>query len=343
MRRSALCGLLAGLCLLAGCERAPEPRQFTTFAMDTVMSFTLCGTEGQTMDQVQSLLAGEAAALDRLLSATREDSDVSRINRAQGSPVTVAGDTAAVLEGALELCALTGGALDITAYPALRAWGFTQEAHRVPAPEELEALAAAIDYTAVELEGDRVTLPAGMELDLGAAAKGWAGDRLAERVRGNGVPSALLDLGQSTIVAVGAKPDGSPWRVGIRDPRGEDFFAVLELEDQAVGTSGGYQRYFEADGAVYWHILDPETAAPARSGLASVTVVSPSALVCDGLSTALFVMGLEEGARFWRDHPELEFEAVFVTQEGEIYRTAGLEGRFSLAEGHRNREVKVLE
>lgn len=343
MRRRICAALLAlGLLALAGCQKAPEPVEYTTFAMDTVMNFTLYGEKGQTVDTVESLLAGEVSALDKILSATEEGSDIARLNRRGAGGVGA--ETAEVLAKALELCEATGGALDITAYPAVKAWGFTQEEHRVPSPAELEALAEKIDYAAVRLEGDAVSLPEGVEMDLGAVAKGWAGDLLAETVRANGISSALLDLGQSTIAAVGAKPDGSPWRIGVVDPaRPGAYFAVVELEDMAMGTSGGYQRYFEQDGEIYWHILDPKTAAPARSGLASVTVASPSAFLCDGLSTALFVMGLEDGAQFWRDHPELDFEAVFVTEDGEIYRTAGLEGRFSLAEGYEDREVVVLE
>ena len=343
MRRRICAALLAlGLLALAGCQKAPEPVEFTTFAMDTVMNFTLYGEKKQTADTVKPLLAGGVSALDKILSATEEGSDIARLNRRGAGGVGA--ETAEVLAKALELCEATGGALDITAYPAVKAWGFTQEEHRVPSPAELEALAEKIDYTAVKLEGDAVALPEGVEMDLGAVAKGWAGDLLAEVVRANGISSALLDLGQSTIAAVGAKPDGSPWRIGVVDPaRPGAYFAVVELEDMAMGTSGGYQRYFEQDGEIYWHILDPETAAPARSGLASVTVASPSAFLCDGLSTALFVMGLEDGAQFWRDHPELDFEAVFVTEDGEIYRTAGLEGRFSLAEGYEDRAVVVLE
>lgn len=343
MRRRICAALLAlGLLALAGCQKAPEPVEYTTFAMDTVMNFTLYGEKKQAVDTVKPLLAGGVSALEKILSATEEGSDIARLNRRGAGGVGA--ETAEVLAKALELCEATGGALDITAYPAVKAWGFTQEEHRVPSPAELEALAEKIDYTAVKLEGDAVSLPEGVEVDLGAVAKGWAGDLLAEVVRANGISSALLDLGQSTIAAVGAKPDGSPWRVGVVDPaRPGAYFAVVELEDMAMGTSGGYQRYFEQDGEIYWHILDPKTAAPARSGLASVTVASPSAFLCDGLSTALFVMGLEDGAQFWRDHPELDFEAVFVTEDGEIYRTAGLEGRFSLAEGYEDREVVVLE
>lgn len=344
MRKRLLCVLLAALCLLTACQKAPEPVEFSTFSMNTFMSFAFYG-EGETENQrVQDRVNVTLRRLDSLFCVNNEYGDVNQINRSEGRRVKVDAPTAEVLCRSLELCELTGGALDITAYPAVKAWGFTQEEHRVPSPGELAELAGKIDYTAVGLEGEWVTLPAGMELDLGAVAKGYAGDQLDQIMRDAGISSALLNLGESTIVAVGGKQDGSPWRIGVVDPaRPESYFAVVELEDMAMGTSGGYQRYFEQDGVTYWHILDPETAAPARSGLASVTVAAPSALTCDGLSTALFVMGLEDGTQFWRDHRELEFEAVFVTEEGEIYRTAGLTGRFSLAEGYEDREVTVLE
>ena len=345
---AALLALIVCLSTVTGCQKKLEPVKVesTTFAMDTIMSFTAYSWDERETRHLLDRLTDDLNALDKLLSVTREDSGLSRVNQSNGRPVKLEEYPGLVtpLYLALHLCEVTGGALDITAYPAVKAWGFTTGEHRVPETDELAELAKQIDYTAVSLEGDVVTLPAGMEIDLGAVAKGFAGDWLAEQARGAGVASALLDLGQSTIVAVGTKPGGSPWRIGIRDPAAEaGYFAVVELGDMAMGTSGGYQRYFEQDGVTYWHILDPDTAAPARSGLASVTVVAPSAMDCDGLSTALFVMGLEEGAQFWRDHPELKFEAIFVTEDGKIYRTAGLEGSFSLAEGYEDREVTVLE
>ncbi len=346
MRKRIVSAALALLLLTqAGCLRDSRPVEGTTFAMDTVMTLTLYGGwDRERTKEGRDWMMGRLVYLDQLLSAASETSDVARINRSNGQPVEVCELTARLLDQALALCELTGGALDVTACPAVKAWGFTTGEHRIPSGEELAALAEKIDSSAVRLEGNMVTLPEGMEIDLGAVAKGYAGDQSRETAQSYGITSALIDLGQSTIVAVGGKPDGSPWRIGVVDPaQPEDYFAVVELEDMAMGTSGGYQRYFEADGVTYWHILDPETAAPARSGLSSVTVVAPSALTCDSLSTALFVMGLEEAAQFWREHPALEFEAIFVTEEGEIYRTAGLEGRFSLAEGYRDREVTVLE
>ena len=207
---------------------------------------------------------------------------------------------------------------------------------------ELEELGDRIDYTQVSLDQESASLPDGMKLDLGAVAKGYTADRLAKLAQERDITSALLDLGQSTIQTVGTKPDGSPWRIGIQDPAGESYLGILELTGQAMGTSGDYQRYFEQDGVRYCHIIDPATAAPARSGVRSVTVVSSSALNCDALSTALFVMGTEKGVAFWREHPELDFQALWIGEDGAITLTKGLQSSFSLVQGYEDREVQVV-
>ena len=174
------------------------------------------------------------------------------------------------------------------------------------------------------------SLPDGVEVDLGSVAKGYAGDVLTGLLKANGVKSALLDLG-GNIQTVGTKPDGSSWRIGVRDPEDENgYIGVVSVSDKAVVTSGGYERYFEQDGVRYWHILDPETGAPARSGLASVTVVGDSGLLCDALSTALFVMGLDRALEHWRTYRD--FEAVFVCEDGSVTVTAGLEDSFALSQ-----------
>ena len=338
--RGLLALLTALLVLSSGCAQRVQSAESTVFAMDTVMSLTFYGQGAQeALDEAVATLY----ELEGQLSAVREDSPIYALNHAGGDWVELPGETLEVLEKSLELCRATGGALDITAYPAVEAWGFLSGEYRVPGEEERAELAGRIDYSALELSGSAARLPAGMEADLGAVAKGYAADVLTAALEERGVDSALLDLGQSTIRVVGSKPDGSPWRVGVQDPAGEDYLGVLEVSDTAVGTSGGYQRYFEQDGQTYWHIMDPDTAAPARSGLSSVTVVGPSAFTCDALSTALFVMGLEEGEQFWREHPELHFDVLFVTQEGGVYLTGGLEDRFSLRDGSGEREVTVLE
>ncbi len=342
-RRVAAALLSAALLLpaLSGCRGQAEPAQRTVLAMDTAMELTVYSASARQNQAALDAAAEKLAALDAALAVTDGDSEIAALNRAGGAPTPLSGDTSALLERALDLCGTTGGALDLTAYPAVRAWGFTTGEYRVPEQAELDALAERIDYAAVAETPEGWTLPAGMELDLGAVAKGWAADELEELLGGAGIGQALINLGQSTILALGERPGGGPWRIGVQDPAGEGYLAVVGLSGH-MSTSGGYQRFFERDGQTYWHIIDPDTAAPARSGLGSVTVLGESGLVCDGLSTALFVMGLERGARFLRDHPELGVEAVFITEDGAISITPGLEGSFALAQGYEDREVTVL-
>ncbi|WP_419014947.1 FAD:protein FMN transferase [Dysosmobacter sp.] len=337
MKKYFISAMLSALLFLTGCsaESSPEPVQGTFFAMDTMMDFTIYGESGL-IDQSESLIA----SLESLVSVTDANSELYAIN--QTGSGTLTGKASSLMEQALEICRRTDGALDLSIYPIVRAWGFTTGSYQVPDEETIQSLLPLVDYTQIQYDAATgvVTLPEGMEIDLGSVAKGYAGQLAAQMLRNSGVESALLNLG-GNVQTVGAKPDGSPWQIGIKDPQGEDAMMVLSVEDQAVVTSGGYERYFEQDGQTYWHIMDPFTGRPADSGLISVTIVGDEGVVCDGLSTALFVMGLEKAADLWAQSGD--FEAVFVTASGEVCITEGLKSGFSLTENYANTAVHVIE
>lgn len=329
--------LLSAAFLLTGCSGAPaqEPETATFFAMDTAMDFTVYG-DAALLDEAETLIG----SLEEQVSVTDEHSDIYAIDHTGSG--SLSGNAAELMEQALELCRRTGGALDISVYPIVRAWGFTTGSYQVPDEETIQSLLPLVDYTQIQYDAaiGVVTLPEGMEIDLGSVAKGYAGQLAAQMLREHGVQSALLNLG-GNVQTVGAKPDGSPWQIGIKDPQGEDAMMVLSVEDQAVVTSGGYERYFEQDGQTYWHIMDPSTGHPADSGLLSVTIVGKQGIICDGLSTSLFVMGLEKAADLWAQ--SCDFEAVFVTASGEVYITEGLRDRFALTEQYADTPVSVIE
>lgn len=337
MKKYFISAMLSALLFLTGCsaESSPEPVQGTFFAMDTMMDFTIYGESGL-INQSESLIA----SLESLVSVTDADSELYAINQTGSGMLTE--EASSLMKQALEICRRTDGALDLSIYPIVRAWGFTTGSYQVPDEAEIQALLPLVDYRKIQYDAatGTVTLPEGMEIDLGSVAKGYAGQLVAQMLRDNGVESALLSLG-GNVQTVGTKPDGSPWQIGIKDPQGEDAMMVLSVEDQAVVTSGGYERYFEQDGQTYWHIMDPSTGHPADSGLISVTIVGDEGVVCDGLSTALFVMGLEKAADLWAQSGD--FEAVFVTASGEVYITEGLRDHFALTERYADTPVSVIE
>lgn len=336
MRRlSVLC--VALLLFLAGCS-GEEPVRRELTAMDTFMTLTVYGQSHGAGAALLEEAAEEIRSLESLLSVTDPGSEIYQANHSGGETISLSAPTRELLEDALALCETTGGALDITVYPAVRAWGFTARKYRVPEEAELSALTEHIDYTQVSLDDSRLTLPDGMELDLGAVAKGWTGDRLMSLFREAGVTSAIVELG-GNVQTLGTKPDGSPWRVAVQSPEG-GYAGVLEITDKAVVTSGGYQRYFEQDGETYIHIIDPATGRPARTGLASVTIVSDSGFQGDGLSTALFVMGREKAEEFWRAHRDFDF--ILLCEDGTAAITEGLEDCFSLYGDWAGRPLEVI-
>lgn len=318
------------LLFLMGCG-TPDGYEADFFAMDTVMKIRIYG------ENDPAELAGDAiqriSALENLLSVTKEQSEVARLN--EGEALTPSADLQTLLEQSIALSSRTEGHLDPTIYPLVKLWGFTSGDYRVP--EETE-LTEALETTGTEhvlFQNNTVSLEPGTQLDFGAVAKGYAAGVCAELIRQEGC-SGILTLG-GNIQTIGQKPDGSDWRIGITDPeQPEKSIAVLSLQgSHAVVTSGGYQRYFEEDGVRYSHIIDPATGYSAQAGLSSVTIVAESGFLADGLSTALYVMGLQEASQFWRNSND--FEMILITQEGEIHMSEGLEGRLSC-----EKEVQVI-
>lgn len=307
------------------------------FAMDTYMTFTAYGDNaGEALEKAEK----EIHTLESEWSVTDENSEIYAVNHSNGNVVTLSEDTAGVVSFALEMAKETDGALEPTIYPVLTAWGFTTDENRIPGNEEIQSLLSRVGYEKVELNGQKIHLPEGMELDLGAVGKGYAGDLTAEIVKESGVTSALLNIG-GNVQTVGSRPDGNDWRLAIRSPYGDGEVGVLEVSDCAVVTSGNYERYFTGeDGKRYGHIIDPKTGYPVDNGLTSVTIVTEEGKTGDALSTSMFVKGLEGAQEYWKSHKG--FDMILMTEDGEIYLTEGIENNFTLTDSFSNMEKHII-
>ena len=198
-----------------------------------------------------------------------------------------------------------------------------------------------VGYDKVELNNDQIQMEPGGMIDLGAVGKGYAGDEAAQILRERGITAALLDIG-GNIQAIGTKPDGSDWRVGLKDPFSGGVLGIIQVSDVAVVTSGNYERFFIGeDGKVYGHIIDPATGHPVENGIASVSVIASEGKLCDALSTALFVMGLENAQNYWRQHRN--YEMILIMEDGDIYLTEGIRDSFSLNSEYRNMKINVID
>ena len=235
---------------------------------------------------------------------------------------------AEIIQRGKEIFQETDGLFDDTIYPLMELWGFPTGEYHVPSGEEIENLLPDVDGGTVEISGNTVTLGEGQQIDLGGIAKGYTGEKLTEIFQGYGVSSAMVSLG-GNIQAIGTKPDGSIWRVGIRDHKGsqQDYAGVLQVQNEAVVTSGGYERYFEKDGRTYIHIIDPRTGYPVENDLLSVIIVSPDGTLADGLSTALYIMGYDKAVQFWEQHQD-EFDVILITADEQIHVSKKLQDSF---------------
>ncbi len=267
------------------------------------------------------------------------DSEISKLNDNAGKEsVALSADTIDILDRSKKYSLETNGFFDITVGAAAKLWNIPNEP-RVPTKEELAEVIHKTGSELLEVDSDHAFLKKeGASITLGAIAKGYATEKLAEILKQNKINSALINLG-GNVYALGSGTDGRLWNVGIADPRNDgETIGSIEVSNKAVITSAGNYRYFEENGVRYSHILNPFTASPANSGLLSVTVISANPTDADVLSTACYVIGYQQSVPLLNEY---NADAVFVTENGTVYYTGGIADSFKYE--NTNYEYKLIK
>ena len=296
------------------------------FALGTVCSIQLFTEKPQTeVELVLQTCIRRLEELERHLSANAESSTLIDINKASGvSAVNVPADIYPLFARAVFFAEKTDGAFNPAIGGVVKLWNIGFENARKPEDRDIQVALSRTDYKDVQLAGMAVFLKKeGMKLDLGAIAKGFAADELTRIVKQAGIMHAVIDIG-GTISAVGVRPDGKRWNIGIRDPRIRQGQPIISapIENRSISTSGSYERYFEQDGIRYHHIIDPATGYPVQSNMIAVSVFADSATDADALSTACFVLGYKKAVKLLDELPNTE--ALFIFDDNSVRTTGNL-------------------
>ncbi|MBE6733958.1 MAG: FAD:protein FMN transferase [Ruminococcaceae bacterium] len=328
--------LISMLCTLWGCNTNTNPQkaQAEIYALDTIIEITAYGEKAQ---EAITAAKAEIYALEKLFSVTDTDSDTHRINTAQGNPVKVSDEVYTIIEKSLEYNTLTKGNFDITLYNVTKLWGFTTDSQRVPEDYEItEALKNTGSHKVTLYGNNEISVSEGTALDLGAVAKGYIGDRVAEVLSDSGAEYGIISLG-GNIRTFGEKADGSKWRTGIRHPHENGYFIIADTGEVSVITSGAYQRNFTVDGKTYHHIINPETGYPSESDAQSVTIIGTDGALCDALSTAVFIGGTEYADKLYKELQN--FEYIILSKDNTVYASQGLKGSLELSHNYKDMEI----
>ncbi len=330
MKKLLIYLLIVSSLLTTGCFFKQQSYKDTRFLMDTIISISTTGKDQASLKSItdEAFIAFNDVADETDRYTSHNPNDLYALNQHNGQGAFAVGDHLYKLikMGKEE----PYSAIEISLGPVIDLWRAHGENKTVPTDEEIKTALAKCgrDKFTLDKTNHTVSLASGSSLDLGAIAKGYAVDYAASVISKNkDVTSALINAG-GNIKVIGTKEDGSPWRIGIQDPRNaQKVLGVLALQNgQAIATSGDYQRYYEVNGVRYCHIIDPATGAPARNAI-SATAVSTSALTADFFSTLLFILPHDEAIAVVEKTPQLE--AIIVNPEGEIYVSPGLQKIFT--------------
>jgi FAD:protein FMN transferase len=302
--------------------------QMIQYAMGTIMRHKAFGPNAEESLAVVNI---EVSRLERLLSRFLPDSDIWRINASAGvNSEKVSHETFEVLSRAVQYSMNFPGCFDVTIEPLVNLWSNSKKSLIQPGDLSIKDLLPLVNYRDLILDPFEMTAGLryfGQSIDLGGIGKGFAGDKILEVFKRFDITSAYSNLG-GNVVTLGAKPNGTPWHVGIQHPRQEHkLIGSVAVVNQSVVTSGDYQRFFtDNQGKRCHHILDPNTGYPSDSGLISVSVVEENSMAADALSTILFVAGLQKGLEILKNTPQTE--AILVDTDLKVYVTPGLRYKF---------------
>lgn len=301
-----------------------EASESEIFALDTAITLKVYGSKRA---QVLKKLEDKINELDDMLSTGKETSEVSRLNRS--GEAVLSPTVANLVKRSLDIYKKTDGLFDITIYPLMELWGFPTKNYRVPSEKEIEEKLKLVGSDKIDFNEETRKISfknKGMEIDFGGIGKGYITDELVKILTDEKVESAIINLG-GNVFGFRKKPDGSLWNIAIRDPNEPDkYMAAIRLEDSAVITSGGYERYFEENGIIYHHILDPRTGKPSESGLKSVSIISKDGTLADALSTSLFIMGEEKAIGYWKENGS-NFDILLMTNDNRLLVSAGIKDK----------------
>ncbi len=328
-------GLLIFSLSIIGCSKnesnkSISPVTKTNFFMGTVVKISIY-EEGK--EDIIEKGFNRIKEIENEVSINIEGTEIDKVNDAAGKiAVKVEHDAFEITKKGLEYSKLSEGSFDITIGPIVKLWSIGLPEAKVPNKEEIDEKLTLVGYERLQINNEDKSIflkDKGMKIDLGAIAKGYTADAVVEVLRENGVKSAIIDLG-GNVFAIGNKPDGNAWKIGIQDPfdqRGK-IVGVIEVKDKSIVTSGIYERFIEKDGKKYHHILSPFNGYPYDNEIAGVTIISNKSIDGDALSTAVFSKGLKSGMEFVENIKDIE--AIFITKNKEVYITSGLKNNFTI-------------
>lgn len=330
--------LLIAILLINGCTISNSPQQFTDFALGTIISITTYGNLSRTDTNVINDLFQYAHDVEMRMSTTVSDyteTEILNLNNNAGiQPVSLMPDTFRIIKDGIAYTRLTNGAFNIVIWPLSSVWDIKQleQNNAIPSAHAIQTAQSRINVSDVIVDDARSTIfltETGMGVDVGGIAKGWVADHIATMLSEAAVTPAIIDIG-GNIRALGTKPNGERWKIGIQDPYSShgETVGFVAVGDISIVTSGDYERFTEINGVHYHHIIDPVTGYPTANNLKSVTIITKDGTLADALSTAVYIMGLEVGYQFVRAQPHVE--ALFLTQDREIIVTPALKDMFHL-------------